>query len=475
MTDILHLPGWKATKTRPDGDELVIEADYIEPAVACTKCGVIGRLYRHGTKVLSFRDTPMHGKTVLLKGTAQRYRCRDCGETFVQPLTGVESDRRMTTRCVQFIRTQCLRDTFTRIAELVGCTEGTVRNIAADQIQRLDGEFTPYLPEWLGIDETQLDRGMRCVLTDVGRRAPIDILIDRDKHTVARWLYQFSDRSTVKGVAMDMWRPYWDTVKAVLGEHVPVVIDKFHVVRMANQSVDKVRIRVQKEKDAKTRVAWKRSKVQLVKRPENLSESQRFNLDMWLANEPEVAEAYRLKEAFFAIYDMSKDEAIAAYDAFLKSVPASMKTEFGDLTRAMKNWRTEILAYFDYPITNGYTEALNGMAKVINRAGRGYSFEVMRARILYRPGRPKYRPVEQQDEHLVMRPSPRRKMIAERGNRCDGCGGIYDDEELRVCRTGVILDEIDGSGMSLYCSTCYVRFHTEGGFSGSHDSTHLCE
>jgi len=215
--------------------------------------------------------------------------------------------------------------------------------------------------------------------------------------------------------------------------------------------------------------------VQLVKRPENLSESQRFNLDMWLANEPEVAEAYRLKEAFFAIYDMSKDEAIAAYDAFLKSVPASMKTEFGDLTRAMKNWRTEILAYFDYPITNGYTEALNGMAKVINRAGRGYSFEVMRARILYRPGRPKYRPVEQQDEHLVMRPSPRRKMIAERGNRCDGCGGIYDDEELRVCRTGVILDEIDGSGMSLYCSTCYVRFHTEGGFSGSHDSTHLCE
>lgn len=229
MTDILHLPGWKATATRHEGPELVIQADYIEPAAACIKCGVIGRLYRHGTKVLSFRDTPMHGKTVLLKGTAQRYRCRDCGETFVQPLTGVESDRRMTTRCVQFIRTQCLRDTFTRIAELVGCTEGTVRNIASDQIQRLDGEFTPYLP------------------------------------------------------------------------------------------------------------------------------------------------------------------------------------------------------------------------------------------------------VEQQDEQFVMRPSPRRRMIAEKGNRCDGCGGIYDDEELRVCRTGVILDGVDDSGMSLYCSNCYVRFHTEGGLSGSHDSTHLCE
>ena len=28
----------------------------------------------------------------------------------------------------------------------------------------------------------------------------------------------------------------------------------------------------------------------------------------------------------------------------------------------------------DYPITNGYTEALNGVAKVINRQGRGYTF-----------------------------------------------------------------------------------------------------
>lgn len=474
MTDILHLPGWKATATRHDGPELVIQADYIEPAVACIKCGVIDRLYRHGTKVLNFRDTPMHGKTVMLEGTAQRYRCRDCGETFVQPLMGVEPGRRMTSRCVEFIRSQCLRDTFTRTAELVGCTEGTVRNIAGDQIKHLDGQFSPYLPAWLGIDETQLDRGMRCVLTDVGRRTPIDILIDRDKPTVARWLYQFPDRSAVKGVAMDMWRPYRGTVKAVLGEHVPVVIDKFHVVRMANQAVDKVRIRVQREKDTKTRVAWKRSKVQLVKRPENLPESQRFNLDMWLANEPEVAEAYRLKEAFFAIYDKPKDEAIAAYDAFLKSVPASMKTEFGDLTRAMKNWRTEILTYFDYPITNGYTEALNGMAKVINRAGRGYSFEVMRARILYRHGRPKYRPVEQQDE-VAIRPSPRRRMIAEKGNRCDGCGGIYDDDELRVCRTGVGLEGVDASGLSLYCSNCYVRFHTGDGFSGSHDSTHLCE
>ena len=462
MTDILQLPGWEATGTRTEQGEFIIEAKYTVPATSCIKCGVVGALYRHGTKKVRLRDSPVRGLPAVLDGTVQRYKCRDCGETFLPAMQGIETARRMTERCVQYIQEQCTRDTFTRIAEHVGCVEGTVRNLAAERIQTLNSEFNPYLPEWLGIDETKLDRQMRCILTDVGRNQPIDSLADREKPTLARWLHQFKDRSVVKGVAMDMWRPYRDTVKAVIGSHVPVVIDKFHVVRMANQAVDKVRIRVQKEKDARTRVAWKRSKVQLVKRPENLSDSQRFNLEMWLANEPEMAEAYRLKEAFFAIYEMPKAEATKAYDAFLVSVPDSMKADFKDLTTAMKNWRTEILAYFDYPITNGYTEALNGVAKVINRAGRGYSFEVMRARILYRTPRPKAEPVLMAAEPVAEYESPRLHLIREKGNRCDSCGGIYDDIDLRVTRTGIRNDGEPLSGVSLLCGHCYVRFHTDG-------------
>lgn len=39
---------------------------------------------------------------------------------------------------------------------------------------------------------------------------------------------------------MDMWRPHKDTVNTVLPE-AKVVVDKFHVVRMANQALDYVR------------------------------------------------------------------------------------------------------------------------------------------------------------------------------------------------------------------------------------------
>lgn len=77
-------------------------------------------------------------------------------------------------------------------------------------------------------------------------------------------------------------------------------------------------------------------------------------------------------------------------DTFLRiaaSAPANLKPDFKKLLTAMTNWRTEILAVLDTPITNAYTEALNGVAKTINRTGKGYSFEVLRARLMFRsPG-----------------------------------------------------------------------------------------
>jgi hypothetical protein len=60
-----------------------------------------------------------------------------------------------------------------------------------------------------------------------------------------------------------------------------------------------------------------------------------------------------------------------------------MAPVFKELTTAVRNWHVEIFAYFDQPITNAYTESVNRLAKDMNRMGRGYSFEVIRARMLY--------------------------------------------------------------------------------------------
>jgi len=123
----------------------------------------------------------------------------------------------------------------------------------------------------------------------------------------------------------------------------------------------------------------------------------------------------------------------------------------------MKNWRTEILAYFDHPITNAYTEALNGVAKTINRQGRGYTFEVLRARLLYGKG-----PLEPWRLATVYPANPTQLQLLKReqGNRCQSCGcelGRTKDDKANV----VVLVRGNTRRQQLICGLCNVGFHTE--------------
>ena len=250
----------------------------------------------------------------------------------------------------------------------------------------------------------------------------IEMLPGREKVAVGAWLARFPDRSAVKGVAIDMWPPYRDLAREMF-PGVPVVVDKFHIVRKANRCMDKVRIRLGKAKPKGLRIHGKRSRHVLNKSPGRLNDQQRFTRDLWLENEPEMKAAYELKEAFYRIFTLPKAEAIAAYDAFPSTVPASLKAEFRELLTPMRNWRTEILAYFDYPITNGYTEAVNGVAKLVNRAGTGYSFPVLRARMLFR------QPVGRNWREAPWRPIRPPNWVSlhdpTRYRACQSCGGLF--------------------------------------------------
>lgn len=472
MTDILQLPGWEARHVHVQDGQYIIEADYTRQDETCQKCGVIGRLYRHGTKKVSYRDSPTHGKPVVLEGTIQRYKCRDCGETFVQSPAGIEADRRMTARCVEYIKEQCLRDTFTRMAEHIGCVEGTIRNIAGDQIKLLDADYKPYLPTWLGMDETTLDGSLRCILTDVGARKPIDILRDRDLPTVTHWLYQFRDRRVVKGLAIDMWRPFKTAAHTVF-PGLPVVIDKFHLVRMANMALDNLRVSLAKEYPRVVGRDWMRRKALLRMRYKNLDEKGRFNLQMWLDNEPDVGIAYRLKEAFYDIYDApTKEAAGKLLDDWRASVPARMrkgKKDYKPLMTSTGNWRDEMLAYFDHPISNGYTEALNGVAKVINRAGRGYNFDVIRARVLFRNRKPAYQVEEPVAMYRVQNPG-REALMEALGYRCESCHGVFEDTGLVAAHVAP-MTRGERPRRLYICPDCHARFHTGLTHDGSQVST----
>lgn len=224
------------------------------------------------------------------------------------------------------------------------------------------------------------------VIANVQNNTIVDLLVNRNKETIIHYLSNLKGKETVQYVTMDMWKPYREACQQVIPQ-AKIIIDKFHVVRMANNALESVRKSLRGSLTAKERRLLMHDRFILLKREHDLTEQEAFLLSGWALNYPLLGEAYRLKESFYSIYEAaSKTEAQQRYQYWLSSIPSELLLDFADLARACENWHPWIMNYFDYRITNAYTESLNNLTRATNRKGRGYSFEALRAKMLFAEG-----------------------------------------------------------------------------------------
>lgn len=384
-TNLLNLPGYTVTAVQEAEHDYHVTAEVSNPPSICSACRS-DRLIGHGRTDQVIRDLPTHGKRMAIYVAPRRWRCQACGKTVTELLPGVNAKREMTDRLVTWIGQQSLKRTFTSLADETGLDEKTIRNIFRDYVNELEAQFRFEAPKWMGIDEIHLIRP-RCVISNIQNNTIVDMLVNRNKDTVIHYLSNLAGRHEVQYVAMDMWAPYRDAVQAVMPK-AKIVIDKFHVVRMANDAMERVRKGLREQLSLKQRRGLMHDRFVLLKRERDLNDKERLLLDGWTANYPELGAAYRLKEGFYGIYEgcTSPQAALSAYEAWAKVVTPELRGAYGDLIRAFTNWQPFILNYFEHPVTNAYTESLNSLIRVMNRLGRGYSFEALRAKILFTEG-----------------------------------------------------------------------------------------
>jgi transposase len=383
--NLLNLPHFVVSAfTENEHDYHVMAVTGVEVKL-CINCQS-KEIYRFGKREQLIKDLPMHTKRVGIYVDTKRYRCKSCGKTFFERLPGVDEKRHMTDRLIAWIGKSSIKRTFSSIAEEVGITEGTVRLIFKDYVKKLENRIKFDTPSYMGIDEIHIIKKPRGVITNIESNTIVDLLVNRNKVTVIQYLSSLPSKEKIKCVAMDMWEPYKDAVQQVMPSAV-IVIDKFHVVRMASVALEIVRKAYRASLSAPARRRLMHDRFILLKRPWELSSEDRLKLGEWIENFPELALGYSLKESFYEIYDSSdKYEALDRYQAWELSVPPHMRDAFAPLIKAWRNWQPYILNYFEHKITNAYTESLNNLIRVANRNGRGYSFDVLRAKMLFAEG-----------------------------------------------------------------------------------------
>lgn len=382
--NILNLPAYAVTAIDENEHDYHIGVEIKQSPVECPLC--------HSTNIRGFgrreqmvKDLPMHGKRVGIYVSTRRMQCLGCHKTFSESLPEVDERRAMTKRLVDWIGKQAVKRTFAGIADEIGVVEGTIRLIFKDYVAELEKTIRFETPKWMGIDEIHLIKP-RGVIANIQNNTIVELLPNRNKETMVRYLHHLEGKQRIQYVAMDMWAPYRDACAAIVPQ-AQIVIDKLHVIKMANEALEKVRKSLRESLTPRQRRGLMHDRFVLLKRERDLSDKEALLLSGWVKNYPEMGLAHRLKEEFFGIYDAeSPDEAQGRFLHWKGQITPDVADAFHDLIRAWDNWTPWILAYFDHPVTNAYTESLNNLIRVMNRLGRGYSFEALRAKILFAEG-----------------------------------------------------------------------------------------
>lgn len=355
----------------------------LSPSKVCLCCPVCGSVdfKKHGVLRRKVRDLSEYGKLVGLVIKVHRYMCKDCFATWSDTFESIDENAKMTKRMRVYIQKKSLQEPFLRISDELAVSVSTIKRIFLDYAKDIDSRHALSAPKILGMDENYLNGAYRALYVDIEHARIIDMTADRKLKTVKAWLSRLPNKEYVKCVTIDMWGSYKGAVESEL-PNTPIVIDKFHVIKHVQEAFDSIRKGLRDSLTHKERVDIKNNRWLLLRNAEDLDNTGRSRLRSLLESFPQFETPYKLKEQFRDIY-LAEDRKTAELLFDEWESDSSVYPAYAEVSMMVRNWHTEIFNYFDYPYTNATTESLNHLAKEIAARGRGYSYEVLRVKVLY--------------------------------------------------------------------------------------------
>ena len=402
------------------GLRLLVETS--QTVEGCRSCGVLA--VAHGRRDHLLRDVPFGHRRVRVCWRKRVWRCCEAAcpvVTFTERHELAAPRAVLTRRAVIWATDALAQDdtTLSALARRLGVDWHTLwppvkaeaeRRLAVTA--RLDGVSA------LGVDEHVWrpgrfgqDRDVTCMVdltrdTDGRVRARLlDLVAGRSGTAYRGWLDGQSElfRAGIKHAALDPFRGYANALRDSLSDAVQV-LDAFHVVKLGTQVVDEVRRRIQQ--DTLGRRGHRDDPLYKIRGllrhgAEHLTGRQQARLVAGLtAGDPndELSVTWSCYQQLRQIYNGKQPPA--ARRALAEKILAGFHTcpipEVARLGRTLRSWRTQVLAYFDTDgVSNGGTEAINGIIEKTRRLGHGYrNFTNYRLRMLLAAGghRPYRRP-----------------------------------------------------------------------------------
>ena len=395
------------------GPHVELMVEQVHGQVRCPRCHRRAQVKER--PVVHYADLPVYGTKMSLAWKKHRMCCVDrrCPtKSWVLDDHRIAAKGcRLTTRAAKWATVQVGGGrTVSEVAAELDCDWHTVNDavvtygdalLAADR-KRLNQTSA------IGLDETSFVRlgpkkqtSYATTVADVANHQIIDILPTRKYVDVAAWIdaQPVAWKERIRFGALDMSNVYAAVYSVTLPKAAQVV-DPFHLIQLANRSLDGVRRRVQTEQTGhrgRRDDPLYRARRVLLRGEERLDEKAAARLASLLAlGDPgaEVAIAYRMKERlrdFYATTNLAQARAMLE-ELVTHCTKRTMPPEIQKLGKTIRTWFDKIVNFHLARVSNGPTESLNNLIKRIKRIGFGFrNFKNYRIRALLYAGKPNWR------------------------------------------------------------------------------------
>ena len=345
----------------------------------CSGCGEQGPGY-DTLPVRRFEFVALWGIRVFFLYPPRRVDCRTCGVK-VERVPWAQGKSHLTTTYAWFLAGWTKKLSWKEVARSFQTSwDSVVRSVKMAvawglEHRNLDGVRA------IGIDEISRGQGQKYVTLvyqiDAGAKRLLWVGKDRTTKTLLKFFKGFGEQrsAALRFVCSDMWKPYLRVIakKAAQAVHI---LDRFHIMAHMSKAIDEVRAKEVKELKAKgkkpvlTATRWC-----LLKRPENLTESQEVKLKELVSCNLKTVRAYLLKEDFQWFWHyVSPTWAGKFLDAWCTRTMRSRLKPMKKVAKMLRAHRDLLLNWFRAKgqVALGTVEGFNNKARVTTKRSYGF-------------------------------------------------------------------------------------------------------
>ena len=360
------------------GHSAIITLEPKERLLRCPKCGS-GKLVKNGIRTRKFLGLPIGGKQTVFQCKLQRYKCneKDCDFDRQQEITFAHGSKTYIQRVVPYVVDLLKIGTIKDVANQLGMSWDTVKEIHKEYLDARYG--TPSLKgvRRIGIDEFAIRKGhvYKTIVVDLETGRIIHVGDGKGVNALKEfWKRVRRNKLEIEIVSMDMSAAFFSSVSDNAPDAV-IVFDHFHVVKLMNDALDKVRRDAYRNiEDEDVRKAIKGTRWMLLSNSEDLKGREKLDAALRL-NRP-LFDAYYLKEDLRQIWmQLGKDEAEKYLDDWVERMRATGNKHLVKVANTVMAFCSGILSWYDHRISNGKVEGINNKIKVLKRVAYGYRDE----------------------------------------------------------------------------------------------------